>query len=264
VEKILLLGDVHGRVGSMNRVMWLKHNVGFDAAVFLGDTLFAQEKSFMEALGSLDVPTYVLGGNHEDYDLIRAQGLAVYGTEPANAAVWSETAGRNMDHMFWLPRGSHFTLGSTSFCAVGGAVSIDQASRTHGIDWWPEETIEYRKLEGNLQQSDVALFHDAPSYPDIDIFLSDARPFGTESRGHEMMKAARDHRGILDWVVEQVQPSKVFHGHYHDDFHSVVGNVSYWGLCNIDAGILEMDKYVKINGDLVSEPPSGSWFVLEV
>lgn len=91
---------------------------------------------------------------------------------------------------------------------------MDQDNRKPGISYWPEEEITagdiHRALEGG--PVDVMLTHDdAPQslcpVPGID---DKTFPFP-----RHRLAPAKAHSKIISRMVEELQPSELFHGHFH-------------------------------------------------
>jgi Calcineurin-like phosphoesterase len=53
----------------------------------------------------------------------------------------------------------------TSRLALGGAVSLDRAVRTAGVNWWPEEEITWRQAGSVIDAgpADVMVTHECPA-----------------------------------------------------------------------------------------------------
>lgn len=65
---------------------------------------------------------------------------------------------------YWIPDG---TTVDGVFC-LGGAVSIDRAYRTEGLDWWQDEECSYAELEAHIDayaasRPEIVVTHDCPS-----------------------------------------------------------------------------------------------------
>ncbi len=104
VDRLVHLGDF-GLMGS-----------GFDTFLY----------KVNRAAAARGVDVRVVPGNHENYDWIARQ----------------PTDGDGLIAADWIrlfPRGYRFTVEGVTFCAVGGAVSVDQGRRTPGKSRWPAE-----------------------------------------------------------------------------------------------------------------------------
>lgn len=134
-----------------------------------------------------------IDGNHEDFTQL--EDLRIHDDQIVN----------------WVPRGHRWNWHDRQWLALGGGVSLDRASRTEGLSWWPEEEITPEQaakviVDGGV---DVMVTHDCPSgvrhtFPPTPSFW-DARDLARSDA----------HRERLQRVVDAVQPSHLLHGHLH-------------------------------------------------
>jgi hypothetical protein len=112
-------------------------------------------------------------------------------------------------NVIYQPRGSTFTdSDGTRFLFVGGAPSIDQAFRTPGKSWWPEETITEEEHERAMAVEDrvhVLVTHDAPNYPP---------GFGPKGDPEFRARSRRSMEMIAE-LIKFKSPGLHVHGHWH-------------------------------------------------
>ncbi len=158
-----------------------------------------------ECAASRDLDVWVIPGNHEDYDWLEQR------------PVDDDGVAQIAERVFVLPRGYRFVIERVVFCAVGGAVSIDQGQRTMGTTWWPQEEItEAEVMEvSSGGHADVLLTHDAPinadppSMPHADL---------TQFAGVAVAdKAYLHHRRVQD-ICDALTPRRLLHGHFHSRY----------------------------------------------
>lgn len=158
-----------------------------------------------EAATNCGVEVWVIAGNHEDYDWLGQ--LPVDGDGIAQIAA----------HVLVLPRGYRFVIERVVFCAVGGAVSVDQGQRTPGVTWWPQEEItesEADRISGD-GHADVMLTHDAPldahppSLPNADLIAW---------AGVAVADKAYLHHRRLQGICDALTPRRLLHGHFHSRY----------------------------------------------
>lgn len=72
--KILACTDIHGNIGFINRYKEIMRNKNIDAIVCAGDfTIFENHiDSILKKLNSLNIPVFIIHGNHEDEDTLRS------------------------------------------------------------------------------------------------------------------------------------------------------------------------------------------------
>ena len=110
-----------------------------------------------------------------------------------------------------LLRGYRWNWHGLTWLACGGAVSLDRAVRTEGVDWWPEEEIttaqEIAISAGG--HADVMVCHDCPS--------GVAHTFAHPPPEWAAEDLARNdaHRRRLQRIVDSVMPAYLMHGHLH-------------------------------------------------
>ncbi|ROO82616.1 hypothetical protein EDD29_0097 [Actinocorallia herbida] len=150
------------------------------------------------------------------------------------------------DRIWHLRRGHRWTWHDRTWCALGGAVSLDKAMRTEGLDWWPQEEIT------PAQVHHVA--HDGP----VDVLVTHECPAAVlhEFPAPPSWWAAEDlvrntqHRVRLQTVVDEVRPGWLFHGHLHRGYHRHLPTPREGGL--------------HVHGLDADRAAAGAWLVLNV
>lgn len=110
-------------------------------------------------------------------------------------------------HPYWIADG---TVVDGIYC-LGGAVSIDKAWRTQGLDWWPDEECSYAELERMIDdyaaiKPEVVVTHDCPS--------SIANEILSAFNMQKIEDGSRT-RVALERMLESHQPREWFFGHWH-------------------------------------------------
>lgn len=114
-------------------------------------------------------------------------------------------------HKYYIPDGHMETVQNTKMMYIGGAISIDKAWRTEGLDYWSDEELSYPELDNLINiyrdyKPDVMITHDCP-----------------ESIANEMMMAfnttKKDFPSITRQALESMfyfhQPKYWIFGHWH-------------------------------------------------
>jgi hypothetical protein len=155
----------------------------------------------------------VTPGNHEDWDRIESLPVNSYGLQRLN-----ET-----DYVSFLPRGYRWTMAGRSFVSLGGAPSIDYASRRKGKSWWPAEAITDEDVTRIVAggHADIMLAHDAPvGVPVVDsIVRRSAYDWPSRAR-----KYTREGRAKITAAFQGVRPALFAHGHYHAQAEATVAH----------------------------------------
>ncbi|MFE5290370.1 metallophosphoesterase [Nocardia sp. NPDC056611] len=203
--KIAIAGDWHANQHHAKRAIRWAAEQGAQAILHVGDFAFDMRPKFFAAVQrALEDTGLVLGwvdGNHDHHERLNAL-VADHG----------RTAIPLRPNIFYLPRTYRWEWKGTSFLALGGAHSVDRPWRTPGREWWPGETITIAQAQRATDDglADVMITHDVPA--GVRIPCIEGNPLGFPAREIE---AAEQHRELLRRVVDQVQPKRLFAGHYH-------------------------------------------------
>jgi hypothetical protein len=206
---IYITGDTHGiperfeQLKQYGEAAW----TGNDTLIICGDFgyLMRNTPAELQFLDELEKKPYTIcfcDGNHENFPAIFA-----YPCEDWNGGKIHRIR-KNIIH---LMRGQIFTIEEKTFFVMGGAYSLDRASRTEGLTWWKEELptdAEYKEASANLgryhNRVDYVITHTAPTRI---IYW--------------MRKAPDPHdaplTGFLEWVMYEVAYRQWFFGHWHLD-----------------------------------------------
>ena len=207
MEKVLVVGDVHGEFGYLNALISRKKP---DVVICCGD--FGYWPKFNEyrlsKIRHQGAKILFCDGNHEDHWALRD---------------------RDSDELapgiFYMPRGSIYTLeDGRRVMFFGGADSIDKSLRTVGVDWFPEETITQR---------------DMMSLPDtkVDIFITHTCPeeIVPALKSNYPDKGLEPSNVALTELWKIYVPELWFFGHWHQFANGDINNYTKW-FCLSAAG----------------------------
>ena len=211
-RRIVVAGDWHGdeewAVSVIRRVPRLLAGESQRIILHLGDFGIWPDqhgKVYLDrvsgALAEAGAELWFVDGNHEDF---------------AQLGKLDENPGPDgrvtvVPRVMHLPRGYRWNWHGLTWLACGGAVSLDRAVRTEGVDWWPEEEITTGQevaISGG-GHADVMVCHDCPS--------GVAHTFAHPPPEWAAEDLARNdaHRRRLQRIVDAVMPSYLMHGHLH-------------------------------------------------
>lgn len=227
-ERVMVVGDWHGNPAWADEVLKYGHRHGVDTVVHVGDYGFwvpsARTHAFLTAVDQrcdlYDMNFFWSRGNHEYQP----------GLEECNQPGEPEPVQfKGFDRTWFLPDGFRWNWWGLTWMSLGGAHSVDRTWRTEGVDWWPTETltdaqVEYASRPGGV---DLIIAHDAPYGVDIPG-IGPPAPGGDFP--FEDLVAADEHRRKIRKVVDAVEPSLYFHGHYHRYYTGKLGDMSVFGL----------------------------------
>lgn len=200
--KLALVGDSHGDLYFMERVIEEAYEAGVDTLFQLGDFGYwppahiidrkHPKDHFLDGLDLWltlsDMRLYWIDGNHEAHNRL----------EPGMSTVRTQH----------IPRGHRWRWWGKDWMGVGGGVSVDKKRRTEGYDWFPEEELTSGQLTDCLRDGnvDIVLAHDAPpGVPGLKPWLFPAESIA-ESDGHQRVMAT---------ICDMKMPELWIHGHYH-------------------------------------------------
>ncbi|MDH2424786.1 hypothetical protein [Sphaerisporangium sp. TRM90804] len=221
--RVLVAGDWHGRTSwafsVLRRLPELLPGGSTRIVLHLGDFgvwpggdhyLNAVDR-YLEEAGAV---LWFVDGNHEDFSQLNR--IPLY-----------DGMGAVTDRIWHLPRGYRWKWHDRTWLALGGAVSVDRALRAPGETWWPDEEITQGQARRAADDghADVMVCHDAPSWVPLNL------PAPPSLWAPEDLRRANKHRGRLQDVVDEVQPSHLLHGHYHLAHRTDVD--MHYGTCHV-------------------------------
>lgn len=147
-----------------------------------------------------------IDGNHEDFWQLESLPIGADGLRVVRPGLWH------------IPRGTRWTWAGRTWVGVGGATSLDRKHRRLGRDWWPQESITTEQMDHVIAggRAEVMISHDCPAGVDIPGLLPDSFWDADE------MRRAKAHQQIMLGIAEAVQPSYLFHGHFHVRYDTTV------------------------------------------
>lgn len=225
----LFVGDTHNDLDFATNAAWKAKQhaaeivqVGDWGFIWPGDT---QLEALSNVLVELDVTMRFCDGNHDDHahlKKLRGRGLDRGLTIAPN--------------VIYQPRGSvHQDDDGTRFLFLGGAPSIDRASRVEGESWWREETItetDFKRAKDAVGPVHVLVTHDAPDYP------PGFSPKGSRAYRRQQVKSMQ----CVDALIRHHRPPLHVHGHWHTRYarQHPVGTTVVGLNCNeLDPAYLE-------------------------
>ena len=208
-ERILIVGDIHGDWGSLNKLINTKKPTLVLQAGDFGwwpkmevkqATIYTHEKPwYLEGVKSQGAIVRWCDGNHEDHESLDSMGRA------------QKNEVHCYEGVIYQPRGSTYTLDDGRVVLfAGGGDSIDKSRRTPGFDWFsreiPSDTEHDRMLSHD--HVDIVISHTAPTAWIPDVCRGDKFPDPT--------------RLVLQDVLEKYRPALWYHGHWHNEASGTV------------------------------------------
>jgi len=163
---IYITGDTHGEisrfhVNTMGDADWTEEDVlivcGDFGFVFYGDE---EDVAKLDALSEKPYTVCFCDGNHENFPKLY---------EFPEEEWCGGRVHRLRKNVLHLMRGQVFSIQGKTVFTMGGAYSVDRASRVRGKSWWEEELpceAEYEEARKNLEKHgnrvDLVVTHTAP------------------------------------------------------------------------------------------------------
>lgn len=199
---ILVLGDAHASTAARRRALFAAYRASAaEVALQCGDLLYYD----------LPIPTYFVGGNNEDFDVIQAL---------RNGRISS----RGVEHAHLL----HSTVAEVAGLRVAGLTGNYAPSRFER---------DRRELGGERRrhfvQSDVQR---ACQLSNIDVFLAHEAPHGLPVT--EDYDVGNEH---IDRILEAVEPRLCLVGHHHEHAETTFGETRVVSLAPAWEAYYELD-----------------------
>lgn len=208
----IISGDTHGTLDLGKIVKFFdEHESEYndeDYLIICGDVcacgfMASDEAETRKVLRNLPVTTLFVDGNHENFEQLNSYSVDTWN----GGKVHFIESG-----IIHLMRGQVYDIDGTRFFTFGGAYSIDKASRTEGVTWFPEEIPnrkEYEEGWHNLEkadwQVDYILTHTGPRE------VVAAMGYGELSDGEVEL------RQYLQRVADNTEFTAWYFGHFHED-----------------------------------------------
>ena len=210
--KVRLIGDVHGKFKSYEKLI-----KDVPVSLQLGDMGVGFKGLRGGEIVNLSNPPYdsiskgnhrFIRGNHDNPEVCKKQD-------------------------YWIPDGSCF---KGMFC-LGGAVSIDKAWRTEGLDWWPDEEASYEELQDyidkyELIKPDIVCTHDCPESIAGELMMVFNRT--------KIDDGSRT-RQALERMLYIHQPKEWYFGHWHTSIQFKSGNTIFQCLNELEYKDIEIN-----------------------
>jgi len=234
VKMIYITGDIHG-ADTINKFGSHQFPEGKlltkdDYLIICGDVglIFynnqsGEEKYCIKWLDEKPWTTLFVDGNHENHPQLLS-GLI---TPELNSSMntkrywitqkFGSTVGQIADSIFHLRRGEIYDIDGHSFFCMGGALSIDKASRRDGFSWWKEEQPNFKECDYALQNLEKRQYN-------VDYMLSHTLPrsifekFAALTNTPVWKDKIDATTNFLDHVYKSTTFKKWYAGHFHIDF----------------------------------------------
>lgn len=215
---IFVTGDTHSKIDRFSHKKWEfgKKLNKKDYVIICGDFGLIwdtnessnEESYWLKWLNDKNWTTLFVDGNHENFDRLNK-------FEEVN--LFDGIVGKISDSIFHLKRGEVYTIENKKFFVMGGAQSIDKASRVEFISWWKEELPSHKEicnaienLDKNNNEVDYILTHTPPAH-----IINNITKFNFSEDNYNLTK-------FFDELSAKIKFKKWYFGHLHIDLD--IGN----------------------------------------
>lgn len=221
--KILIAGDVHAKFSRFGSLVVKSMDLGCKAVIQVGD--FGFWGSYMnDVTMDFPIPVYAIDGNHEDHKWLYKQ----------DKTKWEE------GNLFYMPRGSVKTFGSSTVAFVGGAMhvdrkqhgSIDKCTTNYLLD--KEEKEIAKKLNSTCKPVDLMVAHSCPHSIGVGMmghpmFIPMIREYIVEALGKSQGHITDCGEQVLLelWNDLEHKPLNWAYGHFHTRLIRKVENTTF-------------------------------------
>lgn len=235
MAKILILGDVHGKLSYLQDVVRnAKNTYQIDYAIQVGDFGFYPHVfEPMKRMSKLVVPLYAIDGNHEKHEWIFKQ-----------KKVWKRWEETN--NIIFCPRGTTIELDNRLISFIGGAMNVDRPQygsiekRTTNYLLFDEAKEIVEKLN-SMKRVDLMVTHSCPHSIGVGMtghpmFIHSIETFIKEKLGVGVGPIDDVGEEVLKWVWEHLdnKPLNWVFGHFHQHHFSRVEDTNFWCVGSTD------------------------------
>ena len=161
-----------------------------------------EEKYWLDWLDNKNFTTLFVDGNHENFDLLNKYEVS---------SLFGGKVHQIKNSIYHLMRGQVFTIENKKIFTLGGAKSHDKESRKDGKSWWKEEMPSHSELFEALKNLRKVNY-------EIDYIITHCAPTSIVKYISSYYEADDLTNFLEKNILLNVQFSKWFFGHYHEDF----------------------------------------------
>lgn len=211
-QRVMLLGDTHHDLDFISDAIVYAADYGVDTIFQLGDFGYWPNRypdfpnQVDDVLRGAGIQRfYWIDGNHENFDEI--------------------TPGMRIGRIQHVPRGYRWSWWGKTWMGVGGGATLNRDYYTPGWDWFPQETLTQQQFERCMRPGtvDIVLSHDCPDGVDIPGLRPGQFPAGDVAESEA-------HRDLIGEIVDRVDATTLYHGHYHRRYRGQRGDLVVAGL----------------------------------
>lgn len=213
--KVLITGDIHGRLDPIYRLFENFHPTEKDIIVILGDvglnyTGTIRDRIIKEELSAMKSIFFCIHGNHEN----RPQNIASYKKKKwhKGRVLYEE----DFPNILFPIDGDIFDMGGKKCIVIGGAYSVDKFYRIQmGYNWWADEQPtpvikKYVEKQIKSNKIDIIFSHTCPyKYIPTECLLPVIDQSKVDNSTEKWLDIVEDNIDYKAWYI----------GHWHINKH---------------------------------------------
>lgn len=227
---IYITGDTHGEFSKLSNTNWPESTyltrddyiiVTGDFGLIFNPVQSKDEIWWTKWITGKPWTLLFIDGNHDNHPKLNLL--------PREEKFGGEV-GKVAENIFHLRRGEIYEICEKKILTFGGARSIDQAYRTEGISWWPEELPNYadmdhciESMEKHNRSVDLIIAHTCPQA---------LAPIIAGRRGNTVFEDPT--QKMLDHITSACSFEHFFCGHWHEDISYGRYHFIYNKIINVD------------------------------
>lgn len=215
-DKVIVLGDF-GLVWSLPNEKYYK-----------------QEQNYFKQFTQKPYQLLFLDGNHDNHLLLNQLPIKDYCNGKVGVA-YSD----NYGEVLYLKRGEVYLFDNKKYLVLGGATTHSYLEEKDGVNWWKEETLQFKDMKNCLKnlkkhnfEVDYVLTHTCPSFIGLKLYNQLEKPKEPKTFYEEreynrnlntlnkyLFKSKDNHSKFFELLVTKYNLKfKEWHfGHYHQD-----------------------------------------------
>lgn len=215
-----------------------------DKVVVLGDfglvwslpneKYYKQEQNYFKQFTQKPYQLLFLDGNHDNHLLLNQLPIKDYCNGKVGVA-YSD----NYGEVLYLKRGEVYVFDNKKYLVLGGATTHSYLEEKDGVNWWKEETLQFKDMKNCLKnlkkhnfEVDYVLTHTCPSFIGLKLYNQLEKPKEPKTFYEEreynrnlntlnkyLFKSKDNHSKFFELLVTKYNLKfKEWHfGHYHQD-----------------------------------------------